>query len=73
MSLNTTFTSCCGPPGDPNPQCVPVSIGDECKAAIVPRHFPQNGKDEEQHLKKIDDNFLLPGVTESHDHMKDTE
>lgn len=70
--LNTTF-SCCGPQGNPNTQCVPVSVGDERQAAIVPRYFPQNGKDEEQDLKKTDDNFLLPDVTESHDRMRDTQ
>lgn len=31
---------------------LPVGVGDQRQAAIVPRNLPQNGKDEEQYLQQ---------------------
>lgn len=39
--------------------CLPVCVGDQRQATIVPRNFPQNRKDKEQHLKKRDEDVLL--------------
>lgn len=33
------------------PARLPVGIGDQSQAAVVPGHLPQNGEDEEQHLQ----------------------
>lgn len=38
---------------------LPVGVGDQRQAAIVPRNLPKNRKDKEQHLKKKEEDFLL--------------
>lgn len=38
----------------PRQNSLPVGIGDQRQASVVPRHLPQDGEDEEQHLAEGD-------------------
>lgn len=44
----------------PHEVYLPVGIGDQRQASIVPRHLPQDGEDEEQHLHEAEGNRQLP-------------
>lgn len=44
----------------PLPNHLPVGIGDQRQASIVPRHLPQDGEDEEQHLHEAERNRGRP-------------
>lgn len=44
----------------PLPNDLPVGVGDQCQASIVPRHLPQDGEDEEQHLHEAEGHGGLP-------------